>query len=114
VPGAEEVGYAIMKQVLADRLSKLVTDTVRRLVDRTPEGTGHLAANWRVGVGAPDRTVTTGGGGAVAVRLDGWREGQVIYITNAVPYAGFVEFGTARQAPAGMLALTVAELASTG
>lgn len=58
----------------------------KRVKDKTPVDTGRLRAGWEV-------QATTGA-------LD---------LTNAVPYAGFVELGTSKMAPRAMLRRTLLE-----
>ena len=40
-------------------------------------------------------------------QVDGWKPGQTIFITNSLPYAMRLEHGYSKQAPAGMVKLTV-------
>lgn len=110
---------------------KVALETLTRVVLRTPVGNpslwkgkppkgyvgGRLRANWTVGIGAPNRATgappdKTGQAaiqrGASAIgAADGTRD---IYLMNSMPYVREIEYeGHSRQAPAGMVRITVAE-----
>jgi hypothetical protein len=77
---------------------------------------GRLRANWNVSLGAPDDSTTTatdaGGSGTISRGSSVINEykAQDIYITNSLPYAIPVEYGhSAKQSPAGMVRVSVAE-----
>lgn len=84
------------------------------LVQRTPVDTGRAKANWVPGIGSVS-TKTTGdinaeaALGAINQALQTWKPGQTIYITNSLPYIKRLEDGWSKQAPAGMVRLTVVE-----
>lgn len=77
---------------------------------------GRLRANWIVSfdrpdpatTGAIDKTgqATIGKGITVITRADGEHD---IYMTNNLPYALPVEYGHSKQAPAGMVRVSIAE-----
>jgi len=102
----------------------------RRIVNRSPVGDslywknpapkgyagGRFRANWQMSIGSP------AGGTLDAVDTDGSatmaahasvvavaRAGQVFYLMNNLPYAQAIERGWSRQAPVGVVALTVVE-----
>ena len=88
-----------------------------------PEGYvgGHFRANWQYGDGAqPDGEVSSvdaspGGSvtiGAIVSKLPKEAAGKIHYLVNNLPYALRLEDGWSRQAPAGMVGLTVAEFHS--
>lgn len=95
---------------------KVALDVGSRVVLRSPVDTGRFRANWQYGVGqintatleAVDKSGQSSIGriaaGAATARL-----GEVIYVSNSLPYALRLENGWSKQAPAGMVALTVAE-----
>jgi hypothetical protein len=77
---------------------------------------GHLRANWQfsvmtpaqgeidsVDVSRPNREMAN----TVASLVPG--EDKSVFITNCAPYADAVENGSSKQAPSGMVAITVAE-----
>ncbi|MGB1388669.1 MAG: hypothetical protein ACPG61_07255 [Paracoccaceae bacterium] len=87
-----------------------------RVILRTPVDTGRARGNWQVQIGSipngtlalDDRsgTATVSKAQAAASGMDA---GDVIYLTNNLPYARRLEEGYSAQAPAGMVALSVQE-----
>lgn len=78
---------------------------------------GRFRANWQIGMGSMDTTTTDNtdaGGSATIARLtgkaQGVKAGQVVFLSNSVAYAQRLEAGWSRQAPSGMVALTVIDL----
>jgi hypothetical protein len=101
-----------------DRADHVVRSTALGLqsgmVERTPVDTGRAKNNWQCGVGAVDFSANEApdraGGGAIsrtAAALEAWRPGRSIHLTNSMPYAQALEDGSSRQAPYGMVKLTV-------
>jgi hypothetical protein len=106
-----------------------VADLGRSLVFKTPVGNpdlwkhprkgyvgGRLRGNWQFGIGsAPGGTFDAPdpGGAASIARLsagiEGAKIGDTLYMTNNLPYAMSIEYGHSRQAPAGMVRITVEE-----
>lgn len=64
---------------------------------KTPVDTGRLRGNWMLGVNSPNAE-------GLSIKL-----GDVVYITNNLPYARRIEYGYSKQAPEGMLRRTIAE-----
>ena len=90
---------------------------LRGVVLKTPVDTGRAMANWQLSINIPKTDVKkTTKNTAVA---DGNRTlktiklGEDIYITNNLPYIGRLERGHSKQAPRGMVALTLAEIEAT-
>lgn len=75
---------------------------------------GHFRANWQLGVGAMpmgevpgvDRTGEKTQGRIMA-EIPEAAAGKVYYIANNAPYAQRLEYGWSRQAPQGLVGLTV-------
>lgn len=75
---------------------------------------GHFRANWQLGVGAMpmgevpgvDRTGEKTQGRILA-EIPDQAAGKVYYIANNAPYAQRLEYGWSRQAPQGLVGLTV-------
>lgn len=97
---------------------KIGMEVLRRVVMKSPVDTGRFRGNWSVAIGSPDGSVketsdkpgqaTITAGSAV---ITGLSEAQAIYITNNLPYALRIENGwSERQAPAGVVAVTIAEI----
>lgn len=113
---------------LRDRVVFISLSMYRRIVYRTPVASGRLRSNWNIGVGAADYGVGAPPGSdpfpRESIKLDSWRPGQTIFITNSLPYARVVEYGLygkppgsangpktrggySTQAPAGMVRITL-------
>ena len=93
---------------------RVTLDIFGRVIQRTPVDTGRLKGNWqfgmnrmpsgelsRLGEAAPMRDVNSG----VPVKA----AGNVYYLVNNLPYAQRIEEGYSKQAPQGMVGLTVME-----
>ena len=84
----------------------------RSVVLRSPVDTGRFRANWNVSYGAPDYTTTPrtdeARGVAEAQKALTLAVGGVVFISNGLPYARRLEYGWSKQAPYGMVRLTVA------
>lgn len=89
-----------------------------RIIKRTPVDTGRARANWMLSLGNPDlattestdktgQTTLASGLSQVAKYTDG-----SIWITNNLPYIKRLENGWSKQAPNGMVRLTIAEFSS--
>lgn len=113
---------------------KVALDIFAGVVRRTPVATGALRASWQIGVNqvSSDRVNVTGNLTPAAASTIANKEvdkignagaGDVINITNNQPYAIVVEYGLfkgqgpkitsegySKQAPAGMLRITIAEV----
>lgn len=98
---------------------RLATQGLAGVQQKSPVDTGQFRSNWLVSIATPDPSVIEGPGAALAQKSAGAlasyaaREGfPVIYLQNNLPYATRLEDGYSKQAPNGMVALTVAELAA--
>jgi hypothetical protein len=79
-------------------------------------GGGRFRANWQLSIGSPtagvrdlidkDGSATIAAHGSV---ISSAKAGDVIYLVNNLPYAKRIEEGWSRQAPIGVVALTVLE-----
>lgn len=97
---------------------KVVFDIDTRLIVKTPVDTGRARANWMVSVGSyvdqpTDNTDKVGNETSVQalnVLADyDFTKGDSVFITNSVPYIRPLENGHSKQAPNGMVKVTVAE-----
>lgn len=117
IQGKEELIERLRRN--SDQLCRaLLLETQSRLMQKTPVDTGRARANWNLSIGEIDPAVDEEATSAdvpgkqaegVAVVAE-FRAGQVGYVTNALPYIPELEKGHSKQAPAGMVAVTVAEL----
>jgi len=115
----------------ADKVVRYALLTIDgRLVQRSPVGDakfwkhpppagyvgGRFRGNWQVSIGAPasgalDAIDPTGSATLAAGQavISVAKAGQVQYLVNNLPYAKRIEEGWSRQAPAGLVAITVVE-----
>lgn len=98
----------------------LAINAATGLVLKSPVDTGRFRANWQFGVASPDASVSdrsdkTGQEtlGKISTEiLSANVTGGKFYITNNLPYAKRLEYGWSKQAPSGMVRLTLMELES--
>lgn len=112
----------------ATAIRKITLDMFSAVQRASPVDTGRFRANWRISLGAVDLSVSEelpGGRDAqgrflpgrnaraaeVAGRIDDRTE--VIFISNNVDYASFLERGGSRQAPAGVMRPAIDRVAAT-
>lgn len=93
---------------------KIALDTFTTVIFNTPVDTGRLRGSWNAAIGQPlPRSLTANDpdGGDTLARVGGVVEnfslGEVIYMATNVEYAPFIENGTDKIAPRGMVALAV-------
>jgi len=85
---------------------KLSFEVLKGVTQKTPVDTGRAKANWNLGYGSINYTITN----ATTFRLimpPKGRGNKVIYITNSLPYITKLENGSSKQAPQGMVGLTM-------
>jgi len=93
---------------------KISLEMFSRVILRSPVDTGRFRANWQVAIGSvptgtlesSDKAGTITVGKAQSAAL-GVQVGQTIALVNNLPYAQRLENGSSKQAPGGMVALTV-------
>ena len=112
--------FVEMEGGLRDAIIYIGVEALRRVKLKTPVDTGHAQNNWLLNVGSPDTGGTVSQAGVAtdvfaarnADALANYPEGKypAIYIQNNLPYILALEYGYSKQAPAGMVAVTVAEL----
>jgi len=106
---------------------KIVFDAFGMVTKKTPVDTGRARANWIVSVNSIDRTVMLDGYGdpkgahagsssppsKPRAKTPSIKKGDgvnPIYITNSLDYIHDLENGTSKQAPNGMVAITINEI----
>lgn len=115
---------------------KIALDLFKRVIQKSPVDTGRFKSNWQVSINsipagtiglAEDISHTRGGrerkrgaeargtfagnfalAKATTTALQ-FKTGEVIYLVNNLEYARALEYGHSKQAPAGMVRLTLAE-----
>ena len=94
---------------------KVSIDVLSRLVLRSPVDTGRFRANWQIGIGSVGyildsfdvsgrKTIAEG-----TARIEKINLGQSVWISNSLPYGPRLENGYSKQAPSGMVKVTVSE-----
>lgn len=122
------MGFAANLNKLCERAGDKAALVVRRaalelqsgMIERTPVDTGRAKGSWQVGIGMVNTATTTrtdttplgekddaGAALAAEVVLNTWKPGQKIFLTLSLPYAKRLENGWSKQAPSGMVRLTV-------
>jgi hypothetical protein len=96
-------------------LSKAIFDGI---VSRTPVLTGSARANWHARLGGPDVSVVKNEPGAPPLPAPSFPFSSLpayakVYISNATPYIMELEYGWSRQAPYGMVRVTLAQYGIT-
>jgi len=93
--------------------SKIVMDLFSGAVQKTPVDTGRARASWRAQEGeidesvAPETEARQPPPQLPRLRISGE---DIVFVSNSLPYAEPLENGHSRQAPQGMLGLTIAEV----
>lgn len=109
-----------------NRLQRAVfLDMSKRIIDRTPVDTGRARSNWQAETGGqiPSGKIPVSGkvsGDAAASRainsamgaLSEHKSGESLVLVNNLEYIQYLEEGTSKQAPSGMVKVTVAEFTS--
>jgi hypothetical protein len=95
---------------------KISLDVFRRVIMKSPVLSGRFKGNWQVAIGnipagtlaIDDKsgTATMAKVTAATMRLNA---GEVIYLVNNLSYSRVLEYGHSKQAPNGMVRLTLAE-----
>lgn len=111
--------WAAMQVNLHEAVQYIANVALNGVKEKSPVATGQFRANWLVSIGQPDGSIQEGPGGGHAAKSAGALasyaavEGYpVIYLQNNLPYGSRLEDGYSKQAPGGMVGLTVAELAA--
>lgn len=101
-------------------IRKIGVELFSRVVLKSPVDTGRFRANWIASINVPHvgdtESVDRGGQAAIAKivsEVTRYRFGDnYIYLTNNLPYGQRLEFGYSKQAPQGMVRLSLMEIAS--
>lgn len=104
-----------LTQKTSQVLVLLMAETDARLKMKSPVDTGRFRASWTIGVGQPDPSIApeAGPGQKVATpepRIPAITAGATYYHANSLPYARRIEYGWSKQAPAGCVRVTAAEV----
>src|SRR4051812_15283579 len=95
---------------------KVALDLFLRVIYKSPVDTGRFKSNWQVAINTIPQGVTAGADKSgspsiarVTAAATRFAAGQVIYLVNNLEYARALEYGHSKQAPGGMVRLSVAE-----
>ena len=101
-------------------VANTVIKTANAIVDLSPVDTGRFKANWQITANSPAQqsVIDYDELGAETKRalarqaraVARSKETSVIYITNRLDYAAWLEYGASNQAPAGVLGVVQARL----
>ena len=116
----------VLKEIVALRteqealliVKKVIVDVFARIVERTPVDTGRARASWQFGIGVePAGTVEEGDWHGKIPTLVAEATEKIVaapaavwFIANHLDYIEQLEAGWSKQAPAGMVALTLREM----
>lgn len=107
------------KKRLDNALQATAVEAISRMIDRTPVDTGAAKYHWFVRA-LPyerfDKTRVDPSGQQPKTRarrdIKQYIFGrQIVWLVNAAPYFVFLEHGSSKQAPSGVVAITLAEMA---
>lgn len=92
---------------------KVAIELQSSMILKSPVDTGRFRANWQCGIGAMNTSISAPPGtdakGRTATALQGWKPGQTIWLTNSLPYSRRLEYGWSKQAPGGMVRMSIQE-----
>lgn len=102
-----------MENDVAKSVQSFTSKILSSLVKKTPVDLGAAKNNWNLSVNKIDKTTAKKRNSAlnldVLKTIDGKKD---VYITNSLPYIVALEHGHSKQAPKGMVKMTVNELKS--
>ena len=95
-------------------VKRVAFDLFGRIIKRTPVDTGRARASWTIAVNQADRTVQPPGSHQAPPVIGSLNvgPGDSVVISNNLPYITALEDGHSRQAPHGMVKLSIAEVNS--
>lgn len=100
---------------LSQVIRKVSLDIWNGVTRRTPVDTGRARASWNLSeefVNLSTAPETTSNPNAVGKRGLITGKGKTVWVTNNVDYIEFLENGSSKQAPTGMVNITLAEAAA--
>jgi len=124
MPGSFSIDLSRFKvkseQQMKTVIQKITMEAFERVVLKTPVDTGRARASWSPSIGAPttasypERMDKSGGVSIAAAQRAAfdWNCIGSIFLCNNLPYVGALEYGHSKQAPAGMVRVTLSEISS--
>ena len=107
------------QEKIEDAVQVIAMDTLRGVVLKSPVDTGRFRGNWIVSINSPsmEQTPATDASGSGAINkgmaaIEGYdvETTSRIYIQNNLPYGNRLENGWSKQAPEGMVSVTINEI----
>ena len=97
---------------------KITIELFSRVIEKSPVLTGRFRANWNCSIGSPNLSTSEStdpsGSGAISkvtsTVVSYTLNDQSVFLTNNLPYAERLENGWSKQAPNGMVRLSVMEI----
>lgn len=111
-------GEKVAKKDSVNFLKKISLEVYNRVTEKSPVDTGRFKGNWMVGIGKSSEE-TLGVHTPGDAKAENLRQEAVIYsisklamvhVSNNLDYALKLENGSSKQAPAGMVGITVQEV----
>lgn len=96
------------------QIRKATIDVFGSVIKMTPVDTGRARGNWQCSVGSPETSqlirLDASGSSALAevVSTVPRKSGSVVWLTNNLDYIQRLEYGYSKQAPAGMVRVSLA------
>lgn len=113
----EALGDELTDDAIQLVTQKLAMQALRGVVMKSPVDSGRFRGNWNVSVDVANMTISDtldkSGGATIAkgsTIVEALPPYRAVWITNNLPYARRIENGWSKKAPAGVVALTLAEL----
>lgn len=111
--------WAAKEQDIDDLVHEVALQSLRGIVQMSPVDTGRFRGNWIVSVNSPNMSSTQEVKSPSQVIAEGDAalgasdKLPIVYIQNNLPYANRLENGWSKQAPSGMVAVTMARIQAT-
>ncbi len=113
---AQLQAFGDLVQEEADQVFRIVaTEVGQSVINLTPVDTGRALSNWNAGINSPDDVyretedpLDSNTSARLAGEFESLKFGDTGYITNATPHVPFLEYGSSKQAPNGMIRITLA------
>ena len=98
-------------------VKKISMELLKKLIDKSPVDTGRFRGAWVVGRNAADRSepdTADPSGTSTEIKgindINSIREGDIVYLSNNLDYALMLEYGWSKQAPQGMVSVSLNEI----
>jgi hypothetical protein len=106
-----KIEAADINQRTVNYVKYIAFETLRRLVLKTPVDTGRARSSWQIGISDVTTDIWLDDPLIEGMKkLQEIKEFDIIYIYNNVFYTYYLEHGHSKQAPNGMVAITVEEI----